>query len=198
VIRLKKIPLKKQSTAKKVEPATSAPYQFDPVNTVETVITEALKTSAVKMRFNSTQALIACLKEGNCTAFNYYHYNIAKGLGMALGSWDKNIRAVYTHDFDGATPEETCNENEGPFCPVRMIIWAERKTKAMDALVELFDRSIVQYQREMLGIVNSERSLDVQLIDDGDVKNRTGYAALIKSIYQPPIKVWDSDHNSRI
>ncbi|MDD4876771.1 MAG: hypothetical protein PHQ86_06570, partial [Dehalococcoidales bacterium] len=132
---MKKIPLKKQSTVKKVETDTSTPDQFDPVNTVETVITAALKTSAAKMGFNSTQALIACLKEGNCTAFNYYHYNMAKELGTVLGSWDKNIRAVYTHDFDGATPEETCNENESPFCPVHMIIWSERKTKALDALV---------------------------------------------------------------
>ncbi|MDD5704102.1 MAG: hypothetical protein PHU23_18880 [Dehalococcoidales bacterium] len=185
--------VKKQSTAKKAEPATSTPDRFDPVNTVEKVITEALKTSAVKMGFNSTKALIACLKEGNCTAFNYYHYNIAKELGRVLGSWDKNIRAVYTHVFDGATPEEACNESESPFCPVYMIVWSERKTKALDALVELLDRSIAQYQREILGIVNLERVLDVQLVDDDDVKNRTGYAALIKSIYQPPIAVWTNN-----
>jgi len=33
--------------------------------------------------------------------------------------------------------------------------------------------------------------LDVQVVDDGDVKNRTAYGALLSSLFQRPIKVWD-------
>jgi hypothetical protein len=45
----------------------------------------------------------------------------------------------------------------------------------------------------MLGLVNLEHVLDVQVIDDEDVRDRRGYGALLKSIYQPPIQVWRRD-----
>jgi hypothetical protein len=160
---------------------------------VESVVTKALKTSANKMGLGDVKALIARMKEGDSVAFNYYNYNIAKQLGEVLGSWDKNIRAVYAHDYDDATPEEACFENASPFSLVHMIIWAERKTKAADALVETIDRAMVQHHRHMLGLVNLEHVLDVQVIDDEDVRDRRGYGALLKSIYQPPIQVWRRD-----
>ena len=189
---MNKIPVQKQGKGHNGELAVSLPHRLDPVSTVESVVTKALKTSANKMGLGNVKALIALMKEGDSVAFNYYNYNIAKQLGEVLGSWDKNIRAVYAHDYDDATPEEACFENASPFSLVHMIIWAEHKTKALDALVETIDRAMVQHHRHMLGRINLEHVLDVQLIDDEDVRNRTGYAVLLKSIYQPPIQVWHS------
>jgi len=189
---LNKIPVKKQGKGHNEELATSLPRRLDPVSTVESVVTKALKTSANKMGLGDVKALIARMKEGNSVAFNYYNYNIAKELGEVLGFWDKNIRAVYAHDYDAATPEEACFENASPFSLVHMIIWAEHKTKALNALVEAIDRAMVRHHRHMLGRIKLEHVLDVQVIDDEDVRNRTGYAALLKSIYQPPIQVWHS------
>ncbi|GEM_PF-477200 len=169
---------------------TSLPRQLDPVITIESVVKKALKTAAGKMGLGNVKDLIALMKKGDCMAFSYYNYNIAKQLGELLGSWDKNVRAVYAHDFDGATAEEDCIENTSSFSLIRMIVWVERKTKAVHALVETVDHAMVHHHRHMLGLVNVERVLDVQVIDDADVKNRTGYAALLKSIYQHPIQVW--------
>ncbi|MFC1931450.1 hypothetical protein ACFLXJ_04555 [Chloroflexota bacterium] len=189
---MNKILVKKQEKKHNEELATSLSRQFDPVSTCESIVTKALKTSANKMGFGDVKTCIACMKEADSVAFNYYNYNIAKELGEVLGSWDKNIRAVYTHDYDGATPEEACCENASLLSFIHMIVWAERKTKALDALVETIDRAMVQHHRHMLGLINLECVLDVQVIDDEDVRNRTGYAALLKSIYQPPTQVWRS------
>ena len=189
---MNKIPVKKQGKGHNGELAASLPRRLDPVSTVESVVTKALKTSANKMGLGDVKALIARMKEADSVAFNYYNYNIAKELGEILGFWDKNIRAVYAHDYDAATPEEACFENTSPFSLVHMIIWAERKTKALNALVEAIDRAMVQHHRHMLGHINLEHVLDVQVIDDEDVRNRTGYGALLQSIYQPPIQVWRS------
>lgn len=187
---MNKIPVKKQGKGHNEELATSLPRRLDPVSTVESVVTKALKTSANKMGLGDEKALIARMKEADSVAFNYYNYNIAKQLGEVLDSWDKNIRAVYAHDYEGATPEEACFENASSFSLIHVIIWAERKTKALDALVETIDRAMVQHHRHMLGLNNLEHVLDVQVIDDEDVRNRTGYGVLLKSIYQPPIQVW--------
>jgi len=189
---LNKIPVKKQGKGHNGELAVPLPRRLDPVSTVESVVTKALKTSANKMGLGDVKALIARMKEGDSAAFNYYNYNIAKELGEVLGFWDKNIRAVYAHDYDAATPEEACFENTSPFSLVHMIIWAEHKTKALNALVEAIDRAMVQHHRHMLGRIKLEHVLDVQVIDDEDVRNRIGYGALLQSIYQPPIQVWRS------
>ena len=186
------ISVKKQGKEHNIKLAASLPRRLDPVSTVESVVTKALKTSANKMGLGDVKALIARMKEADSVAFDYYNYNIAKELGEVLGSWDKNIRAVYAHDYEGATPEEACFENASPFSLIHMIIWTERKTKALDALVETIDRAMVQHHRHMLGLIKLEHVLDVQVIDDEDVRNRTGYGALLKSIYQPPIQVWRS------
>ena len=189
---MNKIPAEKQGERHNEGLPVPIPYQLDPVTTIESVVTEALKTSANKMGLDNVKALISRLKEGNSVAFNYYNYNIAKQLAEVLGSWDKDIRAVYAHDYEGATPEEGCFENVSPFSLVHMIIWAEHKTKALNALVEAIDRAMVQHHRHMLGLNKLEHVLDAQVIDDEDVRSRTGYAVLLKSIYQPPIQVWHS------
>jgi len=190
---LNKIPVQEQGKGHNGELAVSLPRRLDSVSTVESVVTKALKTSANKMGLGNVKALIARMKEGDSVAFNYYNYNIAKQLGEVLGSWDKNIRAVYAYDYDDdATSEEVCFGNASPFSLVHIIIWAERKTKALNALVETIDRAMVQHHRHMLGRINLEYVLDVQVIDDEDVRNRTGYGALLQSIYHPPIQVWCS------
>ena len=190
---MNKIPVKKQGKGHNGELAASLPRRLDPVSTVESVVTKALKTSANKMGLGDVKALIARMKEADSVAFNYYNYNIAKELGEVLGFWDKNIRAVYAHDYDAATPEEACFENASPCSLVHMIIWAEPKTKALNALVEVIDHAMVQRHRHMLGRTKLEHVLDVQVVDGEDVRNRTGYGALLQSIYQPPIQVWCRD-----
>ena len=181
---MNKISVKEQGKERNIELAASLPRRLDPVSTVESVVTKALKTSANKMGLGDVKALIARMKEADSVAFDYYNYNIAKELGEVLGLWDKNIRAVYAHDCDSATP----------FPLVHMIIWAEHNTKALNALVETIDRAMVQQHRHMLGRIKLEYVLDVQVVDDKDMRNRTGYGALLKSlpISEPPIQVWSS------
>ncbi len=159
----------------------------------ECIVSEALNASAGKMGLDNTEALISCIRQGDCTALSYYNHDIARQLADLLGSLSKDIRAIYAHDYEGATPEEGSFEDTPPIPCVHMIIWAQRKTKALDALVETMDRAMVQHHRHMLGLTALERVLDARVVDDQDVRTRTGYAALLKSVYQPPIQIWCSD-----
>jgi hypothetical protein len=192
---LSKIPIKQQGKAKNVEPATSLPGRLDPASTVDSIVNKALRTSVKKMALSDVKALIACIKEGDPVACSYCHYFIAKELGEILGGLDNNIRAVYAYDYDDNLSHENCSENRLPFSLIHMIIWAGRKTKALNALIEAMDRALVQHHRYLLGLSDLQHVLDIQVIDDEDVKARTGYAALLKSIYQPPIEIWRSSSN---
>jgi hypothetical protein len=73
---------------------------------------------------------------------------------------------------------------------IHLIAWAERKTSALDSLVEALDRALVQHYADLIGQHQLAHLLDVQVIDDADVKNRVGYGAMLSSLYQKPIQVW--------
>ncbi|RPJ61879.1 MAG: hypothetical protein EHM12_04945 [Dehalococcoidia bacterium] len=188
-------PVHKQGKRSDAKHATSVTSQLDSSSTAESILNKALKTSANKMGFRDVKQFIDCIKEGDPVACSYCHYNIAKELGEVLGSWDKNIKYIYAYGYDDNTSAEECAENVSPFSLVHMIIWAERKTKALTAMIETLDRAITQHQCKLLCLNDLKHMLDIQVIDDADVKNRTGYAALLKSIYQTPVQVWGGNNN---
>lgn len=176
--------------------AASLPRRIDPVSTANSIVNTALTNSVDKMRLGNVQAFIDCIKKGDPMACSYCHYNIAKELGRVLGLWDKDIKAVYAYGYDDNTTAEECHEDISSSSLIHMIIWVGRKTNALKALIESIDRAMVQVHRRLLGFKDIEHVLDIQVIDDDDVKNRTGYAALLKSIYQTPVKVWGSNLSS--
>ncbi|MBN1690914.1 MAG: hypothetical protein JW901_07825 [Dehalococcoidia bacterium] len=187
---MRKVPITRKGKGKNEKTAASSLRRLDPASTVDSIVNKALKTSASKMGLRDAKAVIACLKENDPVACSYCHYNVAKELGAVLGSWDKNIRAVYAYGYDDNTSAQECSENISLFSLVHMIIWAERKTKALKALIEAIDHALAQHQRQLFALKELEHVLDVQVIDDVDVKSRTGYASLLKSIHQMPVQVW--------
>ncbi len=179
------------------ESATSMPRRLDAAGTVQAVVNKALKISADKMGLRDIKLLIARLKAGDPVACSYCHYNIAKELGEVLGSLDDNIRAVYAYDFDDNLTDINCVDNVSSFPLIHMLIRADRNTKALNALTESIDRALVHHQRSLLGLEELQHVLDIQVVDDEDIRNRTGYAALLRSIYRPPIEVWRSSGEAR-
>ena len=71
------------------------------------------------------------------------------------------------------------------------MVWTGRKTGALNSLVEALDGALAQQLFHLLGRGPRAHVLDVQIVDDTDVQNRTGYGALLSSLYHRPIKVWE-------
>jgi len=179
---------------KKVQRAATASGLLDPVSTVDNVVATALSTSARKMGLDDTGAFVTSLKNCDCTAVSYYCHDVAMGLGEVIGSWSKNVRAVYACQYDDGTSGECCvGGNTATLDFIHMIIWAERKNKALSALIDSLDSAMAQQHRRLLGRDQLTQVLDAQVVDDEDVKNRTGYAVLLGSIHQPPVQVWRND-----
>jgi hypothetical protein len=104
------IPVENQrKTSQESTLIASVPRLLDPVKTMESVLTAALEASSQKKGINDTEAFLNSLKQRDASAFNYYCYHIAKGLGEVLGSWSNNIRAVYACNYDEDVPcEDYC------------------------------------------------------------------------------------------
>ncbi len=161
----------------------------DADSTAELIVTQALDFCADKMDLAGRQAAADRLAQGDGEAYKYCHYSIAKQTAEALGSMDQNVKAVYVIDYD-ATPEDLCFGETGAKL-IHLIVWSERKTRALDSLVQALDRALFERYIDAIGADRLAHLLDAQVVDDDDVKNRVGYGAMLASLHQRPIQVWE-------
>jgi hypothetical protein len=153
------------------------------------MIAQALAYCAQKLALHDGQAALLRLQEEDKNACQYCAYSISQQVAGAFGAWDDHVQSVYIVDYD-ATPDDLCFACDGQSLPIHVIVWTDRKTRALDALIAVLDRSLAQCYRDLVGLSDLEHVLDVQVIDDADVERRIGYGAMLGSIYQRPIKVW--------
>ena len=167
-------------------PQFQLPY---PGDTARIVSNQALEFCAQKMGLGDRNAAADRLQQGDDNACQYYRYSIAKQVAESLAALDKNLKAAYVTDYD-ATPQDLCfNKGNQPL--IHMIIWVERKTKALDSLVEGLDRALVQSCADVFGLPQLTHLLDVQVVNDEDVHGRIGYGAMLSSIYNRPLQIWE-------
>lgn len=174
------------------EPSTTPSRVLDPESAIDSVVKKALDTSASRLGLNDSKRCLEQLNKCDSAAFNYYSYYFAKELGELLGSWSKNVKSVYACNYDSSISGEDCLESLPQFSLIHMIVRVEQKNHALNSLLESIDGALVKKHRQVFNLDRLEHALDAQVIDDQDVKNRTGYAAMLNSLYQPPIEIWRS------
>ena len=169
---------------------TPALHLPDASSTAAAILSQAMGYCAQKMGLKDTQAAIDRVKQGDTMACGYCHYSAAQQVADTLGMLDGNVQTAYVFEYD-ATPEDVSMGEAARIIPLHLLVWVKRKTDALSALVESLDRAMAQSLANMLGTSSDAHVLDVQVVDDSDVKNRTAYGALLSSLFQRPIKVWD-------
>jgi hypothetical protein len=73
---------------------------------------------------------------------------------------------------------------------IHLLVWTQRKTAAFDSLVAALDRALAQAYSDTIGTRGVTTLLDVQVIDDADVKQRHGYGAFRAWVHLQPIQIW--------
>ena len=161
----------------------------DASSTAAVILSQAMEYCAQKMGLRDTQAAIEQVKQGDTMACSYCHYSAAQQVADTLGMLDSNVQAAYMFEYD-ATPEDISLGEAARIIPLHLLVWVQRKTEALGALVESLDRSMAHSLANMLGTSPDAYVLDVQVVDDSDIKNRAAYGALLSSLFERPIKVW--------
>ena len=160
---------------------------------VTNMVEEALVFCAGKAGLKDKKQAGDVLLTGDCCVCEYLRYALAQKMAAYLGSVDDTIRAVYTFE-----PEEaTCGDEAIPARPnlspgFNLIARVSRKSAALSSVVASL-RSALAEEYQRLGCPNATAlcsELDVRAVDEDEIETRTGYGALIDSLYVRPIEVW--------
>jgi hypothetical protein len=155
----------------------------------EAVISIALEYCAEKVGHGDVP-VVSRLREGEPVSCAYYRYGVAKTVAKVLGDLDEHVRAGYVLEYD-ATPEDRCFTDANTGSLVHLILWAQPKSKALEALIETVGRTLTEHHARLMGTPQLGYLIDVQVIDDDDVRLGRGYAALLRSVHSRPITVWE-------
>lgn len=179
-------------TTRQTQVKSTAPVLRMPnaASTSEDIMNKALEFCARRIGAEGAEDAIHRLQQRDHWACEYCYYSIAEQMGAALGALDENVKAVYMFEYD-ATPEDLCFGETKNTPLLHLLVWTHRKTEALNALVAMLDRALAHDYAQLVGPRQLKHLLDVQIVDDTDVKGRIGYGALLHSIHHRPLKVWE-------
>ncbi|MBC8444611.1 MAG: hypothetical protein H8D77_00650 [Chloroflexi bacterium] len=164
---------------------------------IEGVLNEALVFCAQKMGMENHEAVVGLLRQRDRAACGYWLYRAAVQVASALGSMDRNVKAVYILDYD-ATPEDLCFgvSSQGSLV-IHLIVWSEPRTAALCSLIAALDRALAQACTDLLVRPAVKSLLDAHVVDDADVEGCIGHGALLHSIHHRPMQVWERGDSTR-
>jgi hypothetical protein len=123
--------------------------------------------------------------------FDYFKYALANGVAEALAMNDANVHEVYICD---PTLNPDCEM--GADIPMdgglHLIVRVTTVSAALESFIAALDRALLDDLRELPTPVYAGRSflLDANIVTEEEIREGTGYARMLSSMYAPPIKVW--------
>lgn len=160
---------------------------------MQQMMDRALDLSARKMRFFSGQEMREAITGGNCKACDYLRHALAEEMAQYLGSLDGSVKAVYTYEPEYATAGDGYAPSSPSTSPaINMIAWVDQKSAALSSVVNILG-SALKDEFDLLDCPKANalcRMVDIKIIDDQEVRHRTGYGALVNSTFVRPLEVW--------
>jgi hypothetical protein len=178
-------------TRTRLTPVVTPATPLSDVNTMaQAALDRALGYTAAQMEFTDPEFAVGHIRQGDRAACEHFQYALAGQVAEYLHAFDQNVRSVHLYDCD-ATPEDTIFNPQPQNSLLHLIVRTDRKSSALGALIQAFDRALAVCYGRRLATPQISYVLDVQLVDEDEVRNRTGYGALLSSIYLRPTLIWE-------
>jgi hypothetical protein len=164
---------------------------FD-TTTVKGITENAVQFCTKRTGLDGEQVLQAMYR-GDCCVCGHLRYGLAKGVAEYLGSVDETIKATYTYEPEYATyADEPIPDRPDSSPGINLIVWANRKSAALSSAVASMSSALTkEYKQLTCPKANAMCcELDIKVTDDHEVQKRSGYGALISSLYVHPIEIW--------
>ena len=160
---------------------------------VTNMMGEALEFCAEKAGLRDKEQARDVLLTGDCCVCEYLRHGLAQKMAEYLGTVDDTIQAIYTYEPEYATSVDGAIPARPNLSPgFNLIARVSRKSAALSSVVASM-RSALAEEYRRLGCPKANAlcsELDVRVVDEDEVEKRTGYGALVNSLYVRPIEVW--------
>lgn len=162
-------------------------------DSVEEIINLSINDARQKSsQFNQDKDVSILLQDKVFT--DQLYYCLAENIAAEISKNDTSIESAYLFD-PSANPGIEC----GDYLPIdpclHLLLVVEKVSAGLDAYLSGLDRAITESIKKMPSPIYADihSFLDVILVTQQDIEARKGYAALISSIYSPPLRVWGKE-----
>ena len=159
---------------------------------VSEMVQGAVESGARKLGRSEAETLQA-IRGGDCSICESVRYGLANRIAEYLGSVDPTVKAIYLYEPEYATEMDVAAPDRPNLTPgINMIVWANRKSAALFSVVASLNSALAD-EAKRLACPKANAlcwTLDTQIVDDEQVRERSGFGALIHSIYVRPIEIW--------
>lgn len=177
--------------ARKVTQAQAQPMTVSPLDEVVETIREDALTLAQERLSAPLRGLELKRLLRRPEFVDNLKYGLALGVANALSANDKHIQAVYIYE-PSANPDSELGNDLPVDATVHMLAVVQSPSAALEAFIASLDRALSASLRDLPSPKFAEREsiLDMNILTEKDVELGRGYAALLSSIFAPPLKIW--------
>jgi hypothetical protein len=132
------------------------------------------------------------LLEGKCEHCRRVSENLVDQICEYLGQVDNTVKTIYHYEPTDISLASTGKEPRDAHNGINLIVWVNRKSPALSALISTLETTLATSQRQ-LGCINATPScftLDVTMVDDHDIRERRGLGLLVENAYLRSQRVW--------
>ena len=160
-------------------------------STAKKMLVQTIEFCMQKIGVDTQETVTRLVRQKDRSTCGYVLYGLSKQVATFLGSMDQNVKAIFFLDYDEIS-EDFCFATPDLGMPsVQLIVWTRRKTAALSALIAALDRALAHAFVELFSEHDTTCLLDVQVVDDTDIENRTGHGANLYAIHHRPIQIWE-------
>lgn len=160
----------------------------DAATTARAALTDALGYCAARMSLAGPEVARDLLRQGDRDARGYFEYGLAQKIAQHLGALDEEVQAAYLYDAE-ANDEDAVFGNASPTL-IHMLVWAQRKTGALNSLLSALNRALAENYGALMGMPDIAHLVDVQVVDAAEVAAGKGYAGMLNWLHHRPLLVW--------
>ncbi len=133
------------------------------------------------------------LVRGQCESCRCVSDALVHEIGAYLGQVASSVKMIY--QYEALDAEQVAPPADHSHSSIHLIAWVERKSAALRALTGTLESFLAESKRK-LGCPNAAPdcfTLNIEMVDDRDVRERRGFGLLVDSAYLRSKPIWKPD-----
>jgi hypothetical protein len=158
------------------------------------MIEKAIVECADTIFAGDTLRMRQSLLQSHCEHCRCVAQSLARQISEYLGQVDQTVKAVY-HYEPVEQPEQEQPGAREPHVGINLVVWVERKSAALSALIEALETALKSSQQKVGCAAASPKcfALDVKLVLDHEVQEERGLGLLVRNASFHSMLVWERD-----